>query len=194
MAKRKWKWLWGALGTIAVGVISGLIVEKTKGVPVFAPLARVLRAVVAWLRVGYSVERWWLWTISLTAIASLGLLIVRRWAATSSILDGATKVLSYTQDDFLGLKWSWSWGSGSTPQFDHHSLRAYCPRCTLLLRFRETVETRGYMEMKDVTMASCDDCNFSTTLDGDFHAVRDRVGRMVERKVRNEVLRVGPPE
>jgi hypothetical protein len=82
---------------------------------------------------------------------------------------------SYTMDTFDGLVWRWRYNF-----FDHiYNFASFCPHCDI------QVEPRHNHYLAQVVYY-CDECNRPLArFDMSIEALHDKVGRLVEQKLRN---------
>ncbi len=155
---------------IATGILAGLGWLASQFPSVFTNIWRYITAPM-------SISRWIVWLAAGYISFSLlrGLL---RWVR--SVLSVPAEDWNYVEDTFDGLLWRW----GPPPHGLHH-LASFCPTCNTRLVVERILYFKG--TLNPGTSFFCETCNRELAqLPGNLGDVKDRVGRQIERKVREQ--------
>lgn len=157
-------------------VVSGLLVAAVVGVLSFVPDAfKWVAAVVSgfWSHLlGISAfPNWSLYLLALMSIHTLAYWIIRVTKPKGP------SVTSYNHDDFLGLKWRWSYVSGRP-----FGAWAFCPHCDTQLVYSNV---GGMFDPDRKTVLTCETCSREMLHhDGDKDYLVEKIHRQVDRKIR----------
>ena len=132
----------------------------------------VFSSVWGWLTAGHSVAGWLI--VIMAAVALAGLIGVASilWMAIVS------HPHQYTEDEFGGIRWRWSW-SENTPSEPF----PFCPRCDHILL--EDHDHRSVPQLGHTMVLDCENCGFNIESNGVIEGMRLRVLRNVDRKFRS---------
>jgi hypothetical protein len=167
------------------GVLSGLILAAILYfVPTFTHWASLLIA-----RVWNLIAATWHYLLASVAVPRciLGLLILMSLVTVVRVIRPLFKSqgvaeptwLSYSQDNFFGMVWRWD----STSRNPLDTLRPFCPSCDTRLVYSMDVRSHDFTTL---TGFICETCQKEIAkLEGDRDYVLAKVGRQIERKIRN---------
>jgi len=173
VAEQRNRWLGREVIIALLGATAAVVVPG-----IFIGFGRALLLVWNFLTGSVSLP---VWAIGAVAIAFL--LSLYKNLKTALTTGGGSSFLLYTQDVFFGIRWRWKYyGNELGP------VVAFCPRCdTRLLERDEYLSRRvGYASGSGI-LFYCDHCSWeSQPLEGTHDDVIERVGRQIDRKIRNK--------
>ncbi len=157
-------------------VIAGLILAAILGAASFIPgafkwILEIAADFYAHLRATSGLPNWSFYALALMSIHN-----VVYWIAHITKQRGPS-VGAYKCDNFLGIKWRWSYFSGQIT-----NLWAYCPQCDTMLVYEEV----GSLYDPDrKTLLYCETCGCNR-LDhqGDEDYLVQKIRRQIDRKIR----------
>ena len=115
------------------------------------------------------------WILYPLAVMSISTIIY--WASVAT-KQKYPKISAYKQDSFLGLKWRWSYISGSPV-----NAWAYCPDCDTMLVYSES---GSYYDSYKKTVLTCETCcQVLLNHEGDRNYLVEKIHRQIDRKIRN---------
>src|SRR5262245_18695171 len=123
----RWKWFGGIL-TAAAGTV--LAAYFTPGAPLWSAIGHVFSRTLRIMANPITLPTW------AVLLAGLVILAVIVCCAVLAVALATTKpagpnFTTFTEADFLGIKWTWRW-SGS--RIDENTVSPLCPRCDYDLR------------------------------------------------------------
>lgn len=158
------------VGGLATAVLGGLIVEWTKDFPVLRAVLTIATSAWRWLLAPGSLPHWLILLLVLSTIALFGLL-------TSMVLRRADPTNGYTSDTFLDIDWQWVYSNGTIYP---DAVVPLCPKCRFQMSF---IDASNYSVVPR-TAVVCEDCGYSRQFEGNHHAVKERVIKLVQRNLR----------
>ena len=88
---------------------------------------------------------------------------------------------NYLSDTFFGVLWNWRYIGGKI--YDEKII-ARCPHCKTILKPVQGEETS--YPFRDITTLVCTHCEFHKKFDFDFHELRNRIKKEIDRKIITE--------
>ena len=162
--------------SLASQVIAGLVVAVIIGAVSFVPGAFkwALEVVSIFWNHLFGVSALRNWSLYVLALMSLNTIIY--WAVLVFKTKGPN-IAAYKQDSFLGLKWRWSYVSGSPV-----NAWAFCPHCDTMLVYSVN---GSFYDADRTTVLSCETCGQEMLHHkGDKEYLVEKIHRQIDRKIR----------
>ncbi|MFM2075190.1 MAG: hypothetical protein RJB34_1495 [Pseudomonadota bacterium] len=163
--------------SLATQVIAGLVVASIIGAVSFVLGAFKWVMEVAAIFWNHLTDASTLPNWSLYLLALMGLNTIIYWASLVIKPKGLNPIAAYTHDTFLGLKWRWSYISGSPT-----NAWAFCPECDTMLVYSELGR---YFDPVQKTVLTCETCcKDMLNHEGDRAYLVEKIHRQIDRKIR----------
>jgi hypothetical protein len=158
---------------VITAIVGALVLALFPSVRDFAfSLPGHVWAFLGWLGEPVQTTRWVFWTLTLSVIALVGLVLV---GLAATVINSHR---AYTTDTFFGVVWRWTWTRGRPIGSD--DLNPYCPKCDRWVTLQEE-DRYG----NDFTHVVCEACGIDSVREGTRHQFRHEVIREIDLKLRN---------
>lgn len=162
---------------IATGILAvfGLLGAYLLGV--WPAIGRLASSALSFLLAPSSIPNWGIALLCLGVIPTIFGLVLFSWRMLKEKKDHAPNWMSYTYDDFFGLRWRWRYVDGNIS-----GLCTFCPKCDFQVYARDSSNFR----IIDRILYFCDSCGSNLAeIEESQYQLESKVKRFIQQRIRN---------